>query len=129
MKKTIYSLAIFASFISLSACHKGDATSATIDIMEPIVGDTIGFNEELHLEGSITGNGKMYGYKLIFADAFSGNEFESMISEEKSKSYSFHEHWINQVTDTTMVTVKVEATLNHDGLKTDKFLQVLCLPQ
>ena len=123
------SMAAFAILFSISSCHKGDATTATIDIMEPILGDTIAFNEELHLEGSITGNGKMYGYKLIFADAFSGNEFESMTSEEKSKSYSFHEHWINQVTDTTMVTVKVEATLNHDGMKTEKYLQVLCLPQ
>ncbi len=123
------SMAAFAILFSISSCHKGDATTATIDIMEPILGDTIAFNEELHLEGSITGNGKMYGYKLIFADAFSGNEFESMTSEEKSKSYSFHEHWINQVTDTTMVTVKVEATLNYDGMKTVKYLQVLCLPQ
>ena len=129
MKKTMLSMAAFAILLSISSCHKGDATTATIDIMEPILGDTIAFNEELHLEGSITGNGKMYGYKLIFADAFSGNEFESMTSEEKSKSYSFHEHWINQVTDTTMVTVKVEATLNHDGMKTEKYLQVLCLPQ
>ena len=123
------SMAAFAILFSISSCHKGDATTATIDIVEPMVDDTIAFEEDLHLEGVITGNGKMYGYKLSFVNAYSGEEYESMVTEEKAKSYAFHEHWHNQVLDTTMVTVKVEATLNHKGLKTEKYLHVLCLPQ
>ncbi len=123
------SMAAFAILLSISSCHKGDATTATIDIMEPIANDTIPFNESVHLEGTIVGDGKMYGYKLTYANAFTGEEYLSMVSEEKAKSYSFHEHWQNQVTDTTMLTLKVEATLDHKGFKMDKYINVLCLPQ
>ena len=119
----------FIALLSVTSCHKGDATSATIDIMEPMVNDTIAYNDTIHFEGTINGNGKMYGYKLSFANAFSGDEYASFSSEAKAKSYAFDEHLHNQFTDTTMVTLKVEATLDHNGLKTDKYLYVLCLPQ
>ena len=129
MKKTVFSLATFAILLSISSFHKGDATMATIDIMEPMANDTIPYNDSLHFEGTIVGDGTMYGYQLTYANAFTGDEYLKMESEEKAKSYAFHEHWHNQVTDTTMVTVKVEATLNHKGSKTEKYLHVLCLPQ
>lgn len=122
-------MAAFAILFSISSCHKGDATTATIDIMEPIAYDTIPYDDSLHFEGTIVGDGTMYGYQLTYANAFTGDEYLKMESEEKAKSYVFHEHWHNQVLDTTMVTVKVEATLNHKGLKTEKYLYVLCLPQ
>ena len=123
------SMAVFAILFTSASCHKGDATMATIDIMEPIANDTISYDDSLHFEGTIVGDGTMYGYQLTYANAFTGDEYLKMESEEKAKSYAFHEHWHNQVTDTTMVTVKVEATLNHKGLKTEKYLHVLCLPQ
>lgn len=119
----------FIALLSVTSCHKGDATSATIDIMEPMANDTIAYNDTIHFEGTINGNGKMYGYKLSFANTFSGEEYASFSSEAKAKSYAFDEHLHNQFTDTTMVTLKVEATLDHNGLKTDKYLYVLCLPQ
>jgi len=119
----------FIVLLSVTSCHKGDATSATIDIMEPMANDTIPYDDSLHFEGTIVGDGTMYGYQLTYANAYTGDEYVKMESEEKAKSYAFHEHWHNQVTDTTMVTVKVEATLNHTGLKTEKYLYVLCLPQ
>ena len=123
------SMAAFAILLSISSCHKGDATSATIDIMEPIANDTIAYNDTVHFEGSIIGDGKMYGYKLIFANAFTGDEYQAMSSEDKAKSYVFDEHLHNQFTDTTMLTLKVEAILDHNGFKTDKYINVLCLPQ
>jgi hypothetical protein len=129
MKKIIFSSAAFVAILLLSACHKGDATMATIEIMEPIANDTIPYNDSLHLEGTIEGDGNMYGYKLTYANAFTGEEYLSLTSEEKAKSYAFHEHWHNQVMDTTMLTLKVEATLDHKGFKTSKYLYVLCLPQ
>mgnify|MGYP006949113252 FL=1 len=117
------------ALLLVTSCHKGDATSATIDIMEPMVNDTIAYNDTIHFEGTINGNGKMYGYKLSFANAFSGDEYASFSSEAKAKSYAFDEHWHNQVMDTTTVTLKVEATLDHKGTKTSKLIQVVCLPQ
>jgi hypothetical protein len=72
MKKIIYSTAAFIAILTLNACHKGDATSASIDIMEPIANDTIPYNESVHLEGKIVGDGKMYGFKLTYANAFTG---------------------------------------------------------
>lgn len=129
MKKTNISMMAFITLLSVTSCHKGDATSATIDILEPLANDTISYNDTVHFEGTINGNGKMYGYKLSFANAFSGDEYTSFSSEAKAKSYAFDEHWHNQFTDTTMLTLKVEATLDHTGIKTNKYINVLCLPQ
>ena len=129
MKKDLIKLTLIVLLFSISSCHKGDATTATIEIMEPLANDTIPYDDSLHFEGTIIGNGTLYGYQLTYANAFTGEEYLKMESVEKAKSYAFHEHWHNQVTDTTMVTVKVVATLNHKGIKTEKFLNVVCLPQ
>jgi hypothetical protein len=129
MKKTNISMMAFIALLSVTSCHKGDATSATIDIMEPMVNDTVAYDDSVHFEGTIVGDGTMYGYKLTYENAATGAEYMSFPSEEKAKSYAFHEHWHNQVMDTTAVTLKVEATLDHKGTKTSKLIQVVCLPQ
>lgn len=129
MKKTVFSLATFAILVSISSCHKGDAIAATIEIMEPILHDTVPFDDSLHFEGTIVGDGTMYGYELSYTNAQTGEKYLDLSSEEKAKSYAFHEHWHNQVADTTQVIVKAIATLNHKGTKTEKLVQVVCLPQ
>jgi len=129
MKNNLINLAIVAVLFSITSCHKGDATSATIEIMEPMVNDTVAYNDSLHFEGTIVGNGTMYGYELSYTNAQTGEKYLDLPSEEKAKSYAFHEHWHNQVTDTTSVVVKVVATLDHKGTKTEKLVQVVCLPQ
>ncbi len=129
MKKTNISFMAFIALLSVTSCHKGDATSATIDIMEPLVNDTISYNDTLHIEGAILGNGKMYGYNITLSNELTGEEYVKMTSDKKSKSYSFHEHWHNEVLDTTTLILNVETTLDHYGYTTDKHIHVVCLPQ
>ena len=50
----------FIALLSVTSCHKGDATSATIDIMEPMANDTIAYSDTVHFEGTINGNGNVW---------------------------------------------------------------------
>ena len=114
--------------ISLNSCHKNDAKSAVITIEEPIIGDTIAFGDSLHLEGTIAGDGKMRGYSLTFTNVSTGGILNELQSDKRAGSYSFHEHWQNNVSDTALVHLMVEVTLDHDGNKAMKDVYVVCLP-
>jgi hypothetical protein len=121
-------------FISLTvlliSCHKhNNATTATINFLEPTAGDTLQFGEELHAEGTIKGDGELHGYSLNIINQTTSATLLSKSASDHAETYSFHEHWINNVTDTTNVKILVEVEINHDGVKTSKEINVVCLPQ
>jgi hypothetical protein len=121
-------------FISLTvlliSCHKhNNATTATINFLEPTAGDTLQFGEELHAEGTIKGDGELHGYSLNIINQTTSATLLSKSASDHAETYSFHEHWINNMTDTTNVKILVEVEINHDGVKTSKEINVVCLPQ
>jgi hypothetical protein len=121
-------------FISLSillmSCHKhNEATKADITLIEPMVGDTLLFGEELHAEGTIIGDGELHGFSLNMINQTTGVALLSKATSDHAETYGFHEHWVNSVTDTSNVKIIVEVELNHDGVKISKEINVVCLPQ
>jgi len=121
-------------FISLTvlliSCNKhNNATTATINFLEPTAGDTLQFGEELHAEGTIKGDGELHGYSLNIINQTTSATLLSKSASDHAETYSFHEHWINNMTDTTNVKILVEVEINHDGVKTSKEINVVCLPQ
>ncbi|MBU3660609.1 MAG: hypothetical protein FGM14_12090 [Flavobacteriales bacterium] len=127
MKKLLYSI-ILISLFAFSCKKHGAASEATITIVEPMVGDTIQFGEELHVEGTITGDGELHGYSLKIENTNTSEIVKSAASSDHAKSYVFHEHWVNNVTEPALMKVTVEVEINHDGKKTSKELNVVCLP-
>jgi len=121
---------VFISFsILLMSCHKhNEATNATINFLEPTAGDTLQFGEELHIEGTIKGDGELHGYTLNLLNSNTGQSLLSKSTHDHGESFSFHEHWLNSVTDTSNVKIIVEVELNHDGDKSSKEINVVCLP-
>ena len=121
---------VFISFsILLMSCHKhNEATNADITLIEPMEGDTLLFGEELHAEGTIVGDGELHGYSLNMINQTTGETLLSKATSDHAETYSFHEHWVNSVTDTSNVKIIVEVELNHDGDKTSKEINVVCLP-
>lgn len=120
-------------FISLTfgliSCHKhNNATNATINFLEPTAGDTLQFGEELHIEGTIQGDGELHGYSLNLLNSNTGQSLLSKSTHDHGESFSFHEHWLNNLTDTANVKISVEVEINHEGLKTSKEINVVCLP-
>ncbi len=128
MKKLILFTSLFAVIVTLNSCHKNEASKADITIYEPIANDTVAFNDSVHFEGSILGDGELHGYTLSFTNSTTGASLFSVTAVTHATSYSFHEHWLNNVTDTTIVNVKVEVELDHEGHKTSKDINVVCLP-
>jgi hypothetical protein len=129
MKKFILIALTFASFSTFIACHKHDeATSAEITIMEPTLNDTILNGSELHVEGTIVGSGELHGYSISITNVANDSVFYTISSATHNSSYAFHEHWMNNVNDTTVMKVTIDAMLDHDGAKTSKTVNVICLP-
>ena len=128
LKFVFISLSIL--LILLMSCHKhNEATKADITLIEPMEGDTLLFGEELHAEGTIIGDGELHGYSLNIINQTSGLTLLSRSSSDHAETYSFHEHWVNSVTDTSNVKIILEVELNHDGVKTSKEINVVCVPQ
>ena len=127
MKNLLFSL--IAVGILVVACKKqAEASVATINFIEPTVGDTIAFGEELHCEGTVLGNGELHGYTLTMVNLLNNQTVYSASSSAHAESYVFHEHWVNNVTDTATIKVLLEVELDHDGNKSAKELNVVCLP-
>ena len=121
MKNSILTAAAICILLS---CHKNDpATSATIEFEEPILNDSI------HVEGTIIGNGKMNGFNIEYLDASTGAVLHTQNSTDTDKEYAFHDHWMNQLTDTTTVAVKITVDLDANGNQTTAQRSVVCLPQ
>lgn len=129
MKILLLLIALCFTFTFFSACKKDvEATSADITIIEPLENDTILNTMELHMAGTITGNGDLHGYTVSVINSATDSVVYSAGSTTHASSYSFHEHWVNNVTDTTIMKVTVDVVLNHEGTKTSKTVNVVCLP-
>jgi len=129
MKRYFFvSLSILVLTLS-AACHKDhEASSAEITFIEPSLNDTIANAAELHVEGTISADGEMHSYTLKISNAANDSVYFTKSSSQHAESYAFHEHWVNNLTDTTLVKVTVEVELNHEGAKTSKTVNVVCLP-
>lgn len=129
MKKLFLITSLIGVIVTLNSCHKNEASKADITILEPMTNDTIALNDSLHVEGTILGDGELHGYTLSYTNSTTGASLFSVASETHATSYAFHEHWLNNLTDTTIVNVKVEVELDHEGHKTSKDINIVCLPQ
>jgi hypothetical protein len=118
----------FALSLLIFSCKKHEASTATISIIEPITNDTIAFGESLHYEGTVTGNGELHGYSVKLVNDQNGTILSEMASDNHAENYSFHEHWVNTLLDTTVVKLTVEVILDHEGNKVSKDVSVVCLP-
>jgi hypothetical protein len=129
MKNLIFLIALAYAFTFFISCKKEvEATTADITIWEPLENDTLLNAAELHMAGTITGNGDLHGYTLSVINAATDSVVYTVGSSTHTNSYSFHEHWVNNVTDTTLMKVMIDVTLNHEGTKTSKTVNVVCLP-
>lgn len=128
--KINYIIAIVLTVWMLGACKKGKSGAETVTIVftEPSVGDTIPSWNQIHMEGTISGDGEMRGYVVSALNTATNEVLFTTTYDVASDAYNFHEHWINNLYDTTTVTVKVEAIKNEAGEREVASRNVVCLP-
>jgi hypothetical protein len=134
MKKNILTIGfIIGLVVTLFSCKKDEEkeelVNATITIIEPTANDTVALNEEVHFEGTVAGTGEMHGYTVTFTNTSNSATLYTIAYDVHATSYNFHEHWINNVTDTTIVKATIDVTKDHDGNHEIKDITVVCLPQ
>jgi len=128
MKQIIYStLAVAAISILFTACKKEETPTATITFNEPLANDTVLQGDSLHVEGTIKGTGELHGYTLSITNKSTGAVVYTGTVSNHSDSYSFHEHWANNVTATAALEIKVDVELDHDGNKSSKTLNCVAV--
>ena len=122
----------FLSIVFLG-CEKEELepknVTAEITITEPSLNDTIMFNEEMHFEGTIQGSAELHGYQVWFVNATTDSVLYNQVYDVHADSYNFHEHWVNTVSDTSLVKLKIDVTKDHEGNHETKEINVICLPQ
>jgi hypothetical protein len=128
-KTSIFILSALFLFVVVS-CHKDEheEISATISFVEPSITDTLAFNEELHAEGTIVGSAELHGYTLSMTNITTNEELFSATASNHSPSYAFHEHWVNNVSDTSIIRINVIVILDHEGNTETKTIDLVALP-
>jgi hypothetical protein len=121
---------ILLALLVFSSCKKKEteATSATITFSEPSLDDTIAAYNQLHMEGTIEGNNTLEGYRVKLTNYSTGAEIYSKSYDTRAEAYNFHEHWTNNLADTTKVTVNVIVNLDKSGNTMNKTRNVVCVP-
>jgi len=140
MKKFILNIA-YLSIISLTlvACKKDDdnhndddnhedEVSAVINITSFNDGDTIPSGATFHMSGTITGTGEMHGYSIVLHNHTTMQDVFTKDVHDHAASYNVHEHWDNNVTDTSTVMFTLTTVLDHDGNTASTVKHVVCLP-
>lgn len=128
--KQIVIISIALTGLLISACKKDKSSAKLVEISftEPSVGDTIPSWNQVHMEGTITGDGEMKGYTVSAVNTSTNVVLFTKTYDVKAKAYNFHEHWMNNLYDTTTVMVKVEVIKNDKGELETATLNVVCLP-
>lgn len=120
-------IAVSAVFISCNK-DKGEAKNVDINFTEPSVGDTILSWNQLHVEGTISADGELKGYSVSVFRVSDNAMLFTTTYEVPASAYNFHEHWMNDLQDTTRVIVKVEVSKKQGGNKIEATREVVCLP-
>jgi len=141
MKKIIYRTSIIAfAAITVVACKKhknddhsddhdhGTTPTATISITSLNEGDTIQPGTTLHINGTIASSAEMHGYQVIIHNHTTMMDVFTKDAHEHATSYSVHEHWTNNVADTSLMHLKVTGVIDHSGNKVIKTINFVCLP-
>lgn len=128
--KQIVIISIALTGLLIGACKKdkSGAKSVQINFTEPSVGDTVPSWNQIHMEGTITGDGEMKGYTVSAVNTVTNVVLFTKTYDVNAKAYNFHEHWINNLYDTTIVMVKVEVIKNDAGELETATRNVVCLP-
>lgn len=121
---------VLTATVVFSACKKEDsgAASVTITFTEPEENDTVFSWNQVHMEGTIVGDGTMKGYTLSAINSSTNQVLYTITYDVKAEAYNFHEHWINNLQDTTTVVVRVDVLKDAAGNREIKERTVVCLP-
>lgn len=139
MKTQFFKTAVIAlATITVIACKKhkeddhtddhGTTPTATISITSLNEGDTIQPGATLHINGTIASSTEMHGYQVLIHNHATMTDVFTKDAHEHATSYTVHEHWTNNVTDTSALQLKITGVIDHSGNKVIKTINFVCLP-
>lgn len=134
---TLNSILFIALTLTISSCkkenehddHSHDTTATTVITVSSLnENDTIQSGEEVHFNGSITSTVEMHGYQLVVKNITTGLDVFTTDEHSHALTYNIHDHWTNNVSDTSEMDLKITVVNDHDGNLTTKTIRFVCLP-
>lgn len=127
-------LAAYILLFTALSCKKEDhqheeEVTATIVITSPSANDTIPLGSTVSLEGTVNGSAEMHGYSVTFSNNANGAIIYDQDYDVHGTYLTIHDHWTNDVQDTTVVRILVDVIKDHDGNHEKKEISIVCLPQ
>ncbi len=108
--------------------HHDEPVTAVIDINSFNDGDTIASGATFHMSGTITGTSEMHGYTIVLHNHATMQDVFNVQNHDHSSVYTIHEHWVNNVADTSTVMFTLTTALDHNGGTMSTVKHVVCLP-
>jgi len=132
MYKIIYT-ALMCSSLILVSCHKKDHNHnmeavenvVSISFSTSAIEDTIASGDEFHITGSIDGTAEMHGFDLTLKNLENDSILHKYSNYKHNSSYPIHTHWMNNLSSTTNMEIKVVVVKDHEGNTETKTMKIV----
>jgi mannitol-specific phosphotransferase system IIBC component len=112
----IITLVSFVSFSTIS-CKKKKENEITIELTSKVEGEKFSKDEKVSIKGTITASREdIHEYTITIKNTTTGATEFSKKEHSHSKSITFDESWVNNVTEHSDLVLTIEAE-DHDGKK------------
>lgn len=105
------------------------AAVPTFTIDTPIENQSFAYGDTIKITGMITSETDMHGYNVRLIDLSTNMNLIDKVYHEHGNSFTFSESKKNTVSDTTQMTIIIDAAIDHDGNIATKSRSITCYPQ
>ena len=135
--KTIKNISILLlAFTALffSSCKDEDPIveedpKVVFDFSSPTAGAMFGLGDTIHIDGKISHTIDMHGYEVsIINTSHNDTVVFNDHGHVDGKMFHIHETWVNNVSDHSNMTLKIEAITDHAGNSETKEIMFHCHP-
>ncbi len=120
---------------SINACKDDEETvtpeptAVTFDISDPVAGTMYGKGDTVFINGMISYDVEMHGYEINIINTSNNDTVVfNKHAHSDSKMFHIHEHWVNNVSGHSNMTLSIEALTDHSGASQTKEISFHCHP-
>lgn len=136
MKKLLY-ISLLTISAAVVSCKKEDQTEEeyepaavpTFTIDTPIENQSFAYGDTIKITGTITSETDMHGYNVRLIDLSTNMNLVDKVYHEHGNSFTFSESKKITVSDTTQMTIIIDAAIDHEGNIATKSRSITCYPQ
>lgn len=133
--KYLFHITLLMLTLSVVSCKKENETedeqpaNAVITLNTPWAMQHVDYGDSVKITGTIIADKEMHGYNVSLKNNATGAFPINQGYHEHASSFVINESWKNTVTDTSYMTVDIQAAIDHDGSVVTQQRIIICYPQ